>query len=89
MSGEQVVDNMDLAQEINELHLEVSLNAVRSRMENPLRGVATHCIDCDELIPKARRKAMTGSTRCRDCQELHEKDGRFMNLPYGDDDAMA
>ena len=83
------MDDMDRAQELNELHLANSINAVRRKLENPLRGVVIHCIDCEDLIPEARRKVMVGCTRCRDCQELYEKDGRFMNRPYGDDDGMA
>lgn len=32
----------------------------------------THCLDCEEPIPEARRKAQPGCKRCRDCQEIYE-----------------
>ena len=38
----------------------------RSRL---LRGASlTHCQDCDEPIPEARRKAVAGVRRCVSCQ---------------------
>lgn len=30
---------------------------------------SAHCIDCDALIPLARRKAMPSAVRCVRCQE--------------------
>jgi phage/conjugal plasmid C-4 type zinc finger TraR family protein len=30
------------------------------------------CIDCEEPIPEARRRAMPGCQRCIGCQTLHE-----------------
>lgn len=32
----------------------------------------THCEDCDEPIPEARRKHVLGCTRCIDCQQIYE-----------------
>lgn len=29
----------------------------------------THCVDCDEPIPEARRRAVAGVTLCVDCQK--------------------
>ena len=34
------------------------------------------CIDCGEIIPKARRKAVPGCERCVACQEIHEGSGK-------------
>lgn len=33
----------------------------------------THCADCEEPIPEARRLALPGVKLCRDCQQ--ERDG--------------
>ncbi|UOO82803.1 TraR/DksA C4-type zinc finger protein [Uruburuella testudinis] len=33
----------------------------------------SHCEDCGELIPEARRLAVKGCTRCIVCQEYEEK----------------
>lgn len=30
---------------------------------------ATHCIECDEAIPQARREAVPGCRTCASCQE--------------------
>ena len=30
---------------------------------------ATHCIECDEVIPQARREAVPGCRTCASCQE--------------------
>lgn len=34
---------------------------------------ATECQDCGQPIPKARRWAVPGCTRCVRCQTIHEK----------------
>jgi len=34
---------------------------------------ATHCLECDEAIPKARRKAIPGVRLCVQCQAEFEK----------------
>jgi phage/conjugal plasmid C-4 type zinc finger TraR family protein len=34
---------------------------------------ATHCAECDDLIPKRRRRAHPGATLCIDCAERWEK----------------
>ena len=36
------------------------------------RSSLSHCEDCGEPIPEARRKVVSGCTRCIGCQELHE-----------------
>lgn len=42
--------------------------------QHPAGESRTHCADCEEPIPEARRKAVPGVTLCRDCQE--ERDTR-------------
>ena len=40
---------------------------------------ATKCIDCDALIPKARRWAVPGCQRCVECASVQErKKGRAL-----------
>ncbi|KEA52747.1 MULTISPECIES: TraR/DksA family transcriptional regulator [Mangrovibacter] len=34
---------------------------------------ATHCVECGELIPEARRIAVPGCTMCADCKEIAER----------------
>lgn len=34
------------------------------------------CVECDEPIPAARRKAMPSAERCIGCQTAHEKGRR-------------
>ena len=36
------------------------------------RGSLKNCADCGEPIPEARRKAVSGCTRCIVCQEYFE-----------------
>lgn len=65
-----MADDMDLASARSEEFLADSLAAVQRQLSTgPSR---THCEDCEEEIPAARRKARPGCTRCVDCQTTHE-----------------
>jgi len=47
----------------------------RMRMKHTPTGESlTHCAECGELIPEARRRAMPGVKLCIDCQQ--EQDAR-------------
>lgn len=59
-------DWMDRAQELEQHHRDQALLACQVIAVQ--RESATHCIDCDELIPDARRSAVAGVQRCVDCQ---------------------
>jgi phage/conjugal plasmid C-4 type zinc finger TraR family protein len=48
-----------------------SVQLARSRL--PQGESLTHCIECEEPIPDARRKAVTGVRLCLDCQSILEK----------------
>jgi len=39
----------------------------------------THCIECEEPIPEARRQALPGVTLCLECQQ--ERDHAFRTRP--------
>ncbi len=47
--------------------------AERDRAAAAMVESLTHCMDCGEIIPEARRKAVPGCVRCARCQE--EADG--------------
>lgn len=64
------MDEIDIAQEINERQLEIALDEHHRQM--PTGPSLTVCIDCDEPIPTARRLAVPGCRRCIDCQEALE-----------------
>lgn len=57
--------------------IEASINDELARMraqKRPVGDSATHCVDCDEPIPQARRAAIVGVKLCVECQS--ERDGR-------------
>lgn len=41
-----------------------------------LRASATHCAECDEVIPQARRDAQPGVQLCIECQSGHDQSRR-------------
>ena len=67
-----MTDIFDRAQELEQRQRDAAL--ANFAAANPLTGYAseTHCIDCDEPIPDARRLAAAGCLRCIDCQEAFE-----------------
>ncbi len=46
----------------------------RARSELPQGEGLTHCEDCNEKIPDARRAAIPGVRRCVACQAEHDKE---------------
>ena len=47
----------------------------RMRMSVPAES-ATECAGCGDEIPEARRQAVLGCTRCRDCQDKFDRSYR-------------
>lgn len=45
----------------------------RARSNLPEGEGATHCVECEEAIPEARRKAIPGVRLCVECQADLEK----------------
>ncbi|CAD7837070.1 MAG: Uncharacterized zinc-finger containing protein YbiI [Olavius algarvensis Delta 4 endosymbiont] len=45
----------------------------RARSKLPAGEGTTHCLECEEAIPEARRKAISGVRLCIDCQAELEK----------------
>ena len=57
--------------------IEASINDELARLRSlkkPVGDSLTHCAECDEPIPEARRVAIAGVKLCIECQS--ERDGR-------------
>lgn len=71
------MDIIDNASTLEDLHRDAALSMHRL---NHSAVSATHCVECDEELPEARRKAYPGCTMCVECQgemELRKKIGRM------------
>ncbi len=64
------MDNLDKAQENEELHRSISVNNARIQ---PIANSVTECEFCGLLIGEARKKAMPSARLCLSCQTLLEK----------------
>jgi len=58
-----------------EASIKDELDRLKSRRV-PVGASLTHCAECDEEIPEARRMAVPGVKLCIDCQQ--ERDGRHL-----------
>lgn len=57
---------IDAASELEEMLREQAIAA--HRIDHSAVS-ATHCVECDEAIPQARREAVPGCRTCASCQE--------------------
>jgi len=65
------VDEFDRAQLAEEQDRERALAALRAdHRPGASREV---CADCERAIPRERRKAVPGCTRCVDCQQIEDR----------------
>lgn len=65
-----------------EEQIEASISDELARMKQrktPVGESLTHCADCEEEIPEARRLAITGVKLCIDC--MQERDASFQARP--------
>lgn len=65
-----------------EEQIEASIGDELARMRRRTRQGGeslSHCADCEDPIPEARRAALPGVTLCRDCQT--ERDDAFRARP--------
>jgi len=74
------MDEIDLANIATARHQQQALanqQAAAQEAEQPLviEGVR-HCIDCGDIIPKARLDARPESVRCIDCKDIKEQRDR-------------
>ncbi|EDV9691737.1 TraR/DksA family transcriptional regulator [Salmonella enterica subsp. enterica] len=70
-------DTLDAASELTQQRIEMAVAAHRL---NHLAVSATHCEECGDNLPEARRKAYPGCKMCVECQgnmELRKKIGRM------------
>ncbi len=62
--------------------IEASVNDELARLrarQQPIGESLTHCAECEEEIPQARRDALPGVKLCIDCME--ERDAAFKSRP--------
>lgn len=66
-----MADELDQAQELQELFLEKALQA---QLKNTLKGESLEfCEECDDEIPEKRREILKGVRTCVDCAEILSK----------------
>ncbi|HBM9260243.1 TPA: TraR/DksA C4-type zinc finger protein [Citrobacter freundii] len=68
-------DTLDAASELTQQRIEM---AVAVHRINHSAVSATHCTECDDQLPEARRKAYPGCKMCVSCQQDEEKRNRRM-----------
>lgn len=66
-----MTDIFDRAQELEALQRDQALATFAAGQ--PSGHSYSHCEDCGEEIPAARRRLVRGCTRCVTCQELTER----------------
>jgi len=65
------MDQFDRATELEEQHREIALAS--AKRNHPAGQSYSHCEDCGDEIPVARRQAVPGCHRCIHCQEDRER----------------
>jgi phage/conjugal plasmid C-4 type zinc finger TraR family protein len=58
-----------------EASVQDELARLKAQTRAPVGGSLTHCAECEEEIPEARRLAKPGVKLCIDCQQ--ERDGAY------------
>jgi phage/conjugal plasmid C-4 type zinc finger TraR family protein len=53
---------------------------MRARARMPTGAAETHCLECGEEIPEARRRALPGVRTCIECQSA--RDSRPVNIGF-------
>lgn len=70
-----MADQFDRAQDLDAYYRQQALESQRKKMPAGSAS-AVRCLECGGEIPEARRKALPGCIRCRDCEELFEASHR-------------
>ncbi|QLW76044.1 TraR/DksA family transcriptional regulator [Citrobacter freundii] len=68
----EIIDQASALEEMMRDH------AIQAHRLNHSAVSATHCVECDEELPEARRKAYPGCTMCVECQADAERRNRRM-----------
>ena len=64
-----MADLIDRAEEAEDHQRSDAITAIQQKQrEQAQAGSLSHCMDCGNEIPEARRKAVKGVRRCIDCQ---------------------
>ena len=66
-------DDIDRAQMRDAQLREAALAAHRAKHLQHNTASREQCLDCDEVIPLARREAIRGCLRCAFCQQVVER----------------
>lgn len=69
------MDEVDIAQTLQEAHLRTTLAAHACAMALPRGESARECLACGEPIPERRRQAVPGCLFCVRCQGSREREG--------------
>ena len=70
----------DDEQERATLRVEEQVALARSKL--PQGPGTTHCVECGELIPEARRKALPGTRHCVECKTIKGEDKHTFKQPW-------
>ena len=73
MRSSAMSDIYDRAQRRDAENLADALSAQQRRAGQAAGPALSHCEDCGEPIPAARRAAVCGCRRCVECQALNER----------------
>jgi DnaK suppressor protein len=71
-------DVIDRAQSANEVYQEAAMRTFQAKHRQASSGPHLICIDCEQPIPEARRKANPEATRCIGCQSKKERMDRSL-----------
>ena len=69
------MDEVDIAQALQEAHLRTTLAAHAYAMATARGEAALACVACGEPIPERRRQAVPGCLFCVRCQGSREREG--------------
>ncbi|MDE1328498.1 TraR/DksA C4-type zinc finger protein [Vibrio aestuarianus] len=67
-----MADVIDVASDTEAKFQQMALAKQLARAGNALRQSRTHCLSCDDEIPKERQKAIAGCKYCTPCQSKRE-----------------
>lgn len=71
-----MADHADEAEKLNELAMKEAFHKHQNRQPTLGETSATWCVECDEVIPQARRKVIIGVQTCIDCANELEQQNR-------------